>query len=187
MNLENYKFVSSNKNKLKELTRFGIAGLTLEEGVDLREVDGTAFEVIVYKAAEAGANRIVEDSSLFVNDSDIGTNIKFHMKELENHIGKEAEFLVLIGVNDGESVKVYEGSLKGHITPSQPTNGEEVFGFDNNFTPVGSELNLHQLNQQGLKDQYSPRFLAVKAMLAQEAIYGTQLYALEPWSGGYQS
>ena len=58
--------VSSNENKLKEFSRFGL-DLDIEKGRDLKEVMADPLGVIVYKALEAGPDRVVEDTTLIID------------------------------------------------------------------------------------------------------------------------
>lgn len=57
--MQSLKLVTSNKDKLKEFERFGLSEIKIEKGLDLKEVNGTALEVIVNKAKDAGKRMIV--------------------------------------------------------------------------------------------------------------------------------
>lgn len=62
--------VSSNKNKIEEFKLY-ISNLKIQEGKDLKEVDGTIDEVIIYKAKAAGKGFIVEDTIVSVDNKEI--------------------------------------------------------------------------------------------------------------------
>lgn len=185
-----YKLGTSNQSKLKEYKAFSdlvASGINFGTFADLSEVDGTAEQVVVYKALEAGAFKIVEDTTFMVEDSDIGIDVKFRMSELEQHVGKCAVFRVLLARNDGYCITLYEGKVEGTVSPAgKVVEGHPVFGFDNNFIPDGSEHTLYELAVLGLKDNYSARRFAVDNMLNGKRESVHLISDITPWSGKYQ-
>ena len=89
--LTDLKIVTSNPKKLKEYNDFGL-DITAEVGKDLPEVDGSIDDVIIYKSLDAGINKIVEDTVLWVSIAN-----DFPVKQIEKP-------LVYYRVHDGNSV-----------------------------------------------------------------------------------
>lgn len=183
----NLKFVTSNEEKLEEYRSYGLRDIRIEKGKDLREVVSDPMTVAIYKALEAGDGHIIEDSSLTVENSNIGIDIKFRLRDLEHHISSRAIFRVLLGVNYRGIITIYAGEVYGHITkPDHVELGTKVFGFDNHFTPVGSDANLYRLQLQGRKHLYSPRSIAVASLLRGEHVKFLATSTVPPWRGKYQ-
>lgn len=182
--MKNYVLVSSNENKLKEFKRLGLENVEIEKGKDLPEVDSDPITVILYKSLAAGAGRIVEDTSLFVEEMDIGTNIRWLMNSLQDSVNRKASWEVYLGVNDGESITVYKGVTKGIITD---TYTEHIgFGFDCYFQPEGYNETLYDLEEKGEKDAVSARKKAIEHLLQQGPIMTKAIGDIPEWNGSYQ-
>jgi inosine/xanthosine triphosphate pyrophosphatase family protein len=187
MDFSGLKLVSSNKDKLQEFRSYGLTGLRIAKGKDLREVDSDPITVVLYKALDAGNGHIIEDSSLFIEGSDIGVDVKFQLSNIHRFIGHRAEFSVYLAVNYNGRIEIYVGSVTGMITRATDIpEGERVFGFDNNFLPLGSSFNLHELAKRGQKSIFSPRRLAVENMLIGRSVGVRTHSSIPPWKGGYQ-
>ena len=179
-----FKLVTSNENKLNEFKRFGL-NIVIEKGLDLKEVNGTDLEVIVHKAKDAGTGMIVEDTSLNIEGESVGVNVRWLLDNLHTYAGKKASWVVLIGLNDGESIRVFKGKINGVITNKETSmNG---FGFDSLFIPEGSDKTLYELENEGLKDDFSARKLAIDKLVLGEYMHRIELSTLTPWEGPYQS
>ena len=177
------KLVTSNQSKLSEFRRFGLE-LEMEEGLDLREVDGTSEEVVTYKAIEAGEHLIVEDTILIIDGEEV-VDIKKRLDELDNWAGKPAEWRVSIGCLIGDQVVTSSASVIGQIKPPAP-GFEDGFGFDPYFIPDGYEVSLEQLNRTGNKDTVSARRVAISQFLDKRNCKFLKLENIQPWEGGYQ-
>lgn len=177
--------VTSNKDKLDEYTAMKIEGLSIRPGVDLDEVDADSKTVITYKAISAGKDLMVEDTSLFVEGADIGTNIRWNMNILDSLVGKKAVFEVWIGVNLGKAVALYKGRIEGSICKAPAVEGR-IFGFDNNFIPKYETRTLHQLANAGLKDKYSARRVAIYNMVGEAHEEIIRIEDVPTWTGKYQ-
>lgn len=185
MDFSKLSLVTSNVNKLNEYRQMKIEGLTVRPGLDLKEVDADAKTVITYKAFSAGAGMIVEDTSLFIDGADVGTNIRWNMDRLDEFIGRKALFEVWIGVNLGKAILLFRGQLQGEICTA-PATSEPVFDFDNNFMPNGERRTLHQLAIVGEKHKYSPRKHAIYKMRDGAFDDIVEVSAIKEWIGSYQ-
>lgn len=184
---KNIFLVTSNVNKLKEFQRFGIKDIQIEKGVDIAEVDADADPetVISYKALEAGSNRIVEDTSLHIEDEDVGVNIRWLLDNLEQFNGKKAVWEVLLGYNVGGKISIFRGVIEGTIT-DKVDKSIQGFGFDQYFIPNGQDKTLHELKEAGVKDSYSARKVAVENLLAGIKIREEIISTIPTWTGKMQ-
>ncbi|MNY85789.1 dITP/XTP pyrophosphatase [compost metagenome] len=180
------KLVTSNANKLREFQRFGIQDLEMASVPDIREVlSDDPIQVAVYKAFDAGPCHVVEDTALHVKEAKFGTSIKWTMDTLEQYVGREAIWQTIIAAHHGNAIHVYVGTVRGHIV-ARTESTKEVFGFDDNFQPQGADCTLFALEQKGLKDQFSARYLAAQAFMnnAPGAVFAVS--HMKPWQGMYQ-
>lgn len=184
-NLNNYKLVTSNINKLKEFQRFGIRKLSIEAGRDLKEVLSSDIDVIIYKALEAGTHRICEDTSLSVEGESIGVNIRWLLSEIPKLAGKKADWKVLLGLNDGSNIKIFEGVISGTLISPKIIHSDS-FGFDPFFIPNGINKSLYELEKEGKKDNFSARRIAVNNLLKDNPIKTILIKNIKPWKGDYQ-
>lgn len=179
-----WKLISSNENKLNEFKRFGLENIGIEKGIDIKEVKGTDLEVIFYKSKEAGPFTIVDDTSLEVEGADIGNNIRWLLDDLDKHVGKKCVWKVLLGLNDGDKIYIYEGKLYGEITSG--INNIDSFGFDSLFLPEGYDLTLSELEYFNMKDEVSARKKAVSNLINGSFISDIKIDDLPIWNGEYQ-
>jgi inosine/xanthosine triphosphate pyrophosphatase family protein len=189
MNFSGLKLVSSNEDKLREFRSFGLTGLSIEKGLDLREVDAEPVAVALYKALEAGEGHIVEDTSLAVLNARVGALIRFQIQNLSKYVGRQAVFEVFLAVNQDGQIKIYSGVQSGMIVPPNPATSTEedlVFGFDNMFMPNDANKTLHLLAKEGRKSEFSARRMAVDALLRDEPIVTLAISDIKPWEGDYQ-
>jgi inosine/xanthosine triphosphate pyrophosphatase family protein len=174
-----YSLLSSNQNKIAEFKRFGL-GINIKTGKDLAEIQGTDLEVILHKSKDSGDFTIVEDTSLDIQNFDIGVNVRWLQNNLDKTIGNNAFWKVLLGANDGKQISVYQGMVQGKIVSPKG----EGFGFDSYFQPLGSKLTLAELEEIGKKDLFSARKKAVENLLADRSI---GVYDIpNTWTGDYQ-
>ncbi len=180
--LSEFTLVTGNDDKIREFSRFGLTNLSSAKGEDIEEVDGTPEEVIVYKAIEAGAMRIVEDSVVLI-DGEPMVDIRWKLADLGGLIGKRIDFEVRLGVNDGTSVHVFKGRTSGRIVEPR---GDSGFGFDPFFEVDSIGMTLAELAGKGLKDSNSPRLAAVKQLLAWNADFSAEIGSVPSWKGPMQ-
>lgn len=179
--------ISSNDKKLREFRRFGLTDLNIRKGLDLKEVESDPLTVIKYKSKEAGPGTIVEDTSLHVDGEDVGSNIRWFLDKLGEYQGKCAVWEVMLAVNDGVSINIYNGVIKGTICSNPDIDTSNVFGFDPFFIPEGSTNTLAVLDLDGLKDNYSARKNAVDNLVSNYLFDSVKLESLVDWCGTYQN
>lgn len=179
------KLVSSNENKLKEFKRLGLTELEIEKGRDIEEVDADAQTVVLYKALAAGESRIIEDTSLHVDGQNVGANIRWLLDDIASYNGLKAQWEVLLGVNNGKEIIIYQGLINGLIT-DKFKNQQLGFGFDAYFIPDGSSKTLFELEEEGNKDLFSARKKAVEAFKNKKPLSKTEINAIPVWKGNMQ-
>jgi len=179
------KLVSSNETKLKEFQRI-LPEMEILKGLDLKEVQGTPEEVIIYKSLEAGKGTVVEDTILIIEGEEI-VDIKWKIQELKklpkgNTI--KASWQVMLGYNTGNKIEIYKGIVNGIIIPESKDEG---YGFDPYFLPDGSAVTLAKLEDKGNKDRFSARTNALVnlKMKRKEKVLRTK--TIPKWTGKYQN
>lgn len=171
--------VTSNPKKLKEYNDFGL-NVKAETGKDLPEVDSNIDDVIVYKSLDAGINKIVEDTVLIVDGEEI-VDIRWKIKEMNQDAS--ATWVVSLGVNDGEKIKVYRGFIDGKLVKKDDITG---FGFDEYFVPNGTDMTLGELDRIGRKPEFSARKIAVENLLDNNICFDVDIDKIDTWKGDYQ-
>lgn len=159
----------------------------MEKGLDLQEVQSDEITVVTYKAKTAGKNRIVEDTSLHIEGENVGVNIKWMLENIDQFAGKSAYWEVLIGLNDGETIKIYRGRTYGNIVAKKESSNENIFGFDANFRIKGIGKTLHELEKEGKKDEYSARRDATFELCNNNYFYSIEIKDIPEWTGSYQN
>lgn len=187
------KILSSNEFKLKEFESAigNDSRFQLTKNVDIREVSGSAVEVILYKSLESSPNTIVEDSILSINGEEI-VDIKYQMEKYLNlSTPANAEFLVSIGYNDGKNIYIFQSKLSGFI--SNKKKDTNSFGFDSVFYPTGSYHNLAELKQNVItKHKYSPRIEVLNKFVSfldnniENYLMKKEISTIPSWNGEYQ-
>jgi len=170
---------TSNINKLKEFQRI-LPGLQSEKGKDLKEVQGTMNEVIIYKSLEAGKGIIVEDTILIVDGEEI-VDIRWKIDSLTTT--SDIRWIVSLGYNDGKSIKVYRGIIDGNLVKTD----KEGFGFDPYFIPNGTDLSLQELTELNQKDKYSARNIALINLKNKKFTKKIRVKDVPVWTGKYQN
>lgn len=179
-----FKIISSNQNKINEYKRFGIHNLEVLSGKDIKEVSGSSEEVVVYKCLEAGEDVIVEDAILIIDGVEI-VDIKYQLQNLTNFIGKHAIFKITLGVQSNGVIKTFTSKLSGNIQNLK--KHEDNFGFDYCFIPKNSTKSLYELGKLGLKDNFSPRRMAIHKLIENKVNNSYLVKNIKPWTGDYQN
>jgi inosine/xanthosine triphosphate pyrophosphatase family protein len=186
MDISTIQLVTSNDDKLKEFRRFGLT-LAIEKGLDLQEVAGTSEEVVIYKAIEAGENKLVEDTILMIEGEEV-VDIRNKIDEMALFEECQAVWVVSLALLQAGNIYVATARVNGHIKAPKKRPAD-AFGFDAYFHPSDNKegLSLYALDALGEKDRYSARKRAVEAFVHQTSLcYILQAKDLAPWTGDYQ-
>lgn len=173
------KMNTSNLGKLKEYQRLfnqQNIGLIMTK-IDLDEIEADPLTVILHKASQLEEGVIVEDTSLEVDGTDIGVNIRWLVDDLGKYLGRDATWTLFLAYRKNDNIYVFKGEVLGKIVEPQSTSG---FGFDPYFQPNGTEKTLAEEKP----DAFNARALAVKA-LTQEKPFIIQP-AIYHWDGLWQ-
>lgn len=170
---------TSNFGKLEEFERlFSELEIPLNfTSLDLPEIKADPVLVVVHKAAQLDEGVLVEDTSLDVEDAEIGVDVRWLLERLPDYLGQKAVWRTLLAQRKGDLVYVYEGTVYGTITAPR---GEKGFGFDPLFLPDGEELTL----AESKPDRLNARALAVKA-LHENRPYA-KMPVISEWQGPWQ-
>ena len=169
-----FKLNTSNKNKLAEYRSFGLNCDTTS--FDVEEPLSDELTIIRYKATKAGERIIVEDSTFFVEGTDIGVDIRFRIDNLKNHIGKRAKFTIMLGYLFNNKVYVFESHVFGTIC----TPVRDGWDIDPYFKPDGSEFT---------RAEYKPKETNPRYICFHNLVNNNPTSIEEPlytWSGEFQ-
>jgi len=127
-------FNTSNQRKRSILTKF-----TKQHDIswldnDLQEIDADDISIVVHKASrfnEEGKRVIVEDSALYVDGADVGTNVRWLNSKLPQLVGRKAVWVSLLAYRDGDAVKVFRAETHGVMTHKK----SEIGGIEDYFEP----------------------------------------------------
>ena len=176
--------LSSSKNKIKEfkhLVELLLFNLKVALGKDLPEIEGSMDEVILYKSLDAGKGYLVEDTILIIDGQEV-VDIRWNQEDKLKE-NQKAQWAVSIGYNDGVSIKVFRGIIEGIIVNPIGVG----YGFDPYFLPNNSELSLAQLDERGLKDDFSSRKLALEKVKGNNYLFERKISSIPKWEGEYQN
>lgn len=178
-----YAFVSGNANKIAEYASYGFAPPTRD--IDLKEADADHATVALQKALDAGSMTVVEDTALAVEGEDFGVNVRWLQEKLPALIGRRVRTMIILAVNDGQSIHLYWGDTYGVIVPSSGKG--HGFGYDHVFAPDGfGGLTMSDLTAQGRKGEASARAKALANMLADDHMARHLVEGVTPWTGPWQ-
>jgi XTP/dITP diphosphohydrolase len=170
---------TSNAGKLQEFERlFAQYGITITvQRRDLHEIDADPVTIVVHKASQLQEDVLVEDTSLEIEGTLVGTNIRWVLNDMPHYVGRKAKWRTLLAYREGDLVHVFEGQIEGTIV--QP-RGEEGFGFDPFFLPNNSSLTLAEAKS----DAVNARAKAVEAFV--HAQHHSVVHSISQWNGPWQ-
>jgi inosine/xanthosine triphosphate pyrophosphatase family protein len=177
-----FKILSSNRHKIDEFVRFGLTDIKAESGPDLAEVDGTPEDVILHKSLASGPMTIVDDSILYVDGVAV-VDIRWRVDAVADWYGKPVTWQVMLGVNDGDTIRAYKGVADGIMVPPRM----DAWGYDPYFEVIGTGKTYAELEAEGLKDKYSARYFAARNLLNNQPAFVQSISDISPWSGDYQN
>lgn len=183
--IEDYRLLTSNKNKLKEYGEY-IPGLKAGEGIDLPEVESDPITVALYKGVDNGPMTISEDTSLEVSGHEIGVNIKWLKHMLPKMVGETALWRVLLVRNTGNEIRVYEGLTEGVIGEEWNENGFSFAPFF--YIDLDNEkFSLEELRGSGKNPLlYSARAKASQNLLKDNPVFVKSISEIPKWKGKWQ-
>lgn len=174
--MKNLTFITSNKNKAEQLSRYLSMPLN-HQAVEIEELQSLdPRKVIEHKAKEAYKTTcspvVVDDVSLVINAFGKlpGPFIKYFLSEigiegicrlLDNHKDRSAKASVLLGFYDGKDFEFFEELLDGTIAKSP--RGKHGFGWNFIFIPKGLSKTYAELEGEE-QDKVSIRLKAVKKL-----------------------
>lgn len=170
--------LTSNTQKIKEYEELGIE---VQQGPDIKEVNGTIDEVIIYKILAVGPFILIEDTVLEVGGEAI-VDAKYKLKDVP--LSQNAAWITSLGYHDNCKIYVYRGIVKGAIVPPVVELGRS---FEPCFIPIGANITLHELKQKGLKQQFSARKLAIDAYRNNQPLFSKVITEIPLWEGDFQN
>ncbi|CCH41340.1 Nucleoside-triphosphatase [Wickerhamomyces ciferrii] len=174
-------FVTGNAKKLKEFQAIIGDDSIKNQSVDLEEIQGSIKDISIKKVTAAAAQIkgpvLVEDTCLvFSALSKPGIELPGpYIKWFVDSVGVENLPKLLAGFEDksaqtvctfaftegpGEEIKLFQGITEGKIVEPR-YNGDEVFGFDPIFEPIGFDQTFGEMDKS-LKNTISHRFRALE-------------------------
>lgn len=166
--------------KLEQFQRlFAIWGSSIEATQkDVREIDASPLLVVAHKASQFEENILVEDTSLEIEGADVGVNVRWLLDNLEDYVGRKAEWNVLLAYKHAHEVLIFKGSVKGTIVKPR---GSLQYGFMPVFLPEGSEKTL----SESMTENPSARAMAIENLIK------GNIWAKHPvitnWQGAWQN
>lgn len=173
MKISDLTFVTSNKNKVREVKEI-LGKVIKSKELYIPEIQSLNLDaVITHKAKEAYRKIkkpvLVEDISLEIKALNglPGTFVKFFLERLGTEgtvklIGKsktDTTVRAAVAIYDGQNLKIFKGVVRG--TLSKKNRGERGFGFDKVFIPNGYSKTFAQMRPD-LKNKISHRAKALK-------------------------
>ena len=151
---------------------------------DVAEITANSLNVAIHKATsvyEPGKITVIDDTSLHIEDANIGPLIKWHVHKLDQYIGRKAKLEVIFAYYIDGRVKTFHASLNGSI--QSPTDKGRK-GIDSYFVPDGYNVNIDTLRKQEVYDNVNPRLLALEKLFKDKADYYSP--AIYNWPGPWQ-
>jgi len=157
MKLSKLVFVTSNKNKVREIKEI-LGPKTKFVNVDIPEIQSLNLEEVITAKAKSAYSIlkrpvIVEDVSFEVDALRglPGPFIKYFLQKLGTegllaligNASKSTKAIAAVGFYDGNKLKIFTGIVEG--TLSKKSIGESGFGFDRIFIPNGYTQTFAQM------------------------------------------
>ena len=127
--------------------KYGLSCFADDTGLEIDALEG---EPGVYSARYAGEQKNADDNMALV------------LQKLESQTNRSAQFKTVIALNFGSEHFLFEGIVKGTITPVK--RGNEGFGYDPIFQPEGFDVTFAEMSMQQ-KSTISHRGKAVEKLV----------------------
>jgi len=173
--------ITSNQDKLKEF-KTCIPDIEAKSGKDLKEVQGTAREVAIYKALEADVGSVVEDTILTVKGEEI-VDIRWKLNSIPT--ATPALWTTTLAWNCGDEIKLFTGIVEGFIDKDKDV--PEAFGFDGVFIVKGTGKTLYELGKKKHTKKNSARKQAALLLKAEKPAEVIKVSDIPKWTGNYQN
>lgn len=111
--------------------KYGLSCFADDTGLEIEALNG---EPGVYSARYAGEHK------------NAGDNMALVLQKLESQTNRSAQFKTIIALNFGSEHFLFEGIVKGTITPVK--RGNEGFGYDPIFQPEGFDVTFAEMSMQ---------------------------------------
>lgn len=111
--------------------KYGLSCFADDTGLEIEALNG---EPGVYSARYAGEQKNADDNMALV------------LQKLESQTNRSAQFKTVIALNFGSEHFLFEGIVKGTITPIK--RGNEGFGYDPIFQPEGFDVTFAEMSMQ---------------------------------------
>ncbi len=175
MDLKDLTFVTSNKNKVREIGQILGPEVRIRE-LDISEIQSLDLDQVVSAKAKAAFQVVkkpvvVEDVSFEIEALNglPGTFIKFFMQRLGSEktaclVGHEktnTTVTAAVALYDGIKLKIFKGVTHG--TLSKKDRGTSGFAFDHIFIPKGHKKTFAEMNAE-LKNKISHRAKAFRKL-----------------------
>ncbi len=174
-----WKINTSNPGKLQEFQRlFAAYDVQLQNtSIDVQEIVADHLSVVAHKASQLEEFVLVEDSSLEIEGAAVGIHVRWLLDHLEDYLGHQALWTVLLAYRQGKEVMIYKGEVQGQIVQARGVQG---FGFDPVFLPLNASLTLAEAKP----DAVNARAKAVEAFMQNERL--TIVKTIDHWDGAWQ-
>lgn len=140
-----YRLVTDNVQRTEEFQRYGLEGLTFEPQLVSPDESIPPLKRAIKLSNGAGKGSIIELSHLQIQGFDQGDSIRWSRSSVSTYEGRRATWNAYLGVNDGETIKIYRGQVEGELTTHY--YAREAEGFDCFFKPFESPLTLYELGK----------------------------------------
>lgn len=127
--------------------KYGLSCFADDTGLEIDALEG---EPGVYSARYAGEQKNADDNMALV------------LQKLESQTNRSAQFKTVIALNFGSEHFLFEGIVKGTITPVK--RGNAGFGYDPIFQPEGFDVTFAEMSMQQ-KSTISHRGKAVEKLI----------------------
>ena len=127
--------------------KYGLSCFADDTGLEIDALEG---EPGVYSARYAGEQKNADDNMALV------------LQKLEHQSNRSAQFKTVIALNFGSEHFLFEGIVKGTITPVK--RGNAGFGYDPIFQPEGFDVTFAEMSMQQ-KSTISHRGKAVEKLI----------------------
>lgn len=174
-----WKLNTSHPGKFEEFKSFfaEYGGCVEATHFDIKEIDADPIQVVAHKASQLGEEIIVDDTSLDIEGTSIGINIRWLLDHLPDYAGRRAKWTALLAFHRKKEVFIYEGSVIGKIVLPRGAAG---YGFDPVFVPDGSTQTL----AESKPNVFNARAKAIEALIK------GHVYTIHPlienWTGPWQ-